>query len=92
MVHKMKVFMLYVGIIAAIQEHTSDHYHERVLRHVYIYPNPFDHMLKSFTSIKYKYDIKYREGYSDSRSQSGSTISQLVLVDEGTAGSMDWIR
>jgi hypothetical protein len=68
MVHKMKVFMLlYVGIIAAIQEHTSDHCHERVSGHVYIYPNPFDHMLKSFTSIKYKYGIKYRKGYSDSK-------------------------
>jgi hypothetical protein len=77
MVHTIKFFMLCVGIIAAIQEHTRDHCHERVSGH--IYPNPMGHTLKSFTSIEYEYGItSKREGDSKSGSgkpQNGSNIS-----------------
>jgi hypothetical protein len=50
--------------------------------HVYIYPNPMGHTLKSFTSIEYKFGIRSkREGDSKSglgKSQNGSIISRLV--------------
>jgi hypothetical protein len=82
MVHTIKIFVLYVGIISAIQEHAYDHCHGRVSRHVYIYPNPMGHILKSFASIVYEFDIRLkREGDSKSgsrKSQNGSIISRLV--------------
>jgi hypothetical protein len=55
------IFVLYVGIIAAIQEHTYDYFHGRMSGHVYIYPNPMGHTLKSFASIKYEFGIRSRE-------------------------------
>jgi hypothetical protein len=83
MVHMIKTFMLYKGIIAAIQEHTYDHSLGRVSRHVYIYLNPLGHTLKSFASIEYEYDISSkREGSSESgsgKSWNGSNISRLDL-------------
>jgi hypothetical protein len=57
----IKIFVLYIGIIAAIQEHTYDHCHGRVSGHVYIYPNPIGHTLKSFASIEYEFGIDQRE-------------------------------
>jgi hypothetical protein len=50
--------MLYIGIIAAIQEHASDHSHGVVSEHVYIYPNLLGHTLKSFASIEYELGIR----------------------------------
>jgi hypothetical protein len=47
-VHTIKIFMLYVGIIAALQEHACDHCRGRVSGHVYIYPNPLGQILNSF--------------------------------------------
>jgi hypothetical protein len=51
-------------------------------RHVYIYPNPLGHTLKSFASIEYEFAIKSkREGDSESglgKSKNGSTISPMV--------------
>jgi hypothetical protein len=54
MVHSIKIFVLYVGIISAIQEHVYDG-HGRVSGHAYTYPNPMGHTLKSFASSEYKY-------------------------------------
>jgi hypothetical protein len=54
--------MLYVGIIADIQEHAYDHFHGGVSGHVYIYPNPMGHPLKSFTSIEYEFGIRLMRG------------------------------
>jgi hypothetical protein len=46
--------------------------------HVYIYPNPLGHTLKSFASIEYEFGIRsQREGDSKScsgKSQNGCTI------------------
>jgi hypothetical protein len=54
--------MLYVGIIAAIQEHAYDHCHGNVSGgHVYIYLNPLGHTLKSFTSIEYEFGVLIEE-------------------------------
>jgi hypothetical protein len=54
--------------------------------HVYIYPNPLDHTLKSFASIEYEFSIRSkREGDSKSglgKSRNGSTIS--LMVPEGS--------
>jgi hypothetical protein len=80
-VHTINIFMLYVGIIAAIQEHTYDHYRGRVSGHVYIYLNPLGHTLKSFASIEYEFDIRL-ERQVDSKSGSrkfwnGSNIPRL---------------
>jgi hypothetical protein len=89
MVHTIKIFVLYVGIIVEIQEHTYDHCTERVSGHVYIYPNPLGHTLKSFASLEYEFgrDKIKREGYSDSglgKSPNGSIISQNVLEGSET--------
>jgi hypothetical protein len=55
--------VLYVGIIAAIQEHAHDHCCGRVSRHVYIYPNPLGHTLESFASLEYEFNMRSkREG------------------------------
>jgi hypothetical protein len=63
MVHTIKIFMLYVGIIAAIQEHAYDHFHRNLSGHVYIYPNSLGHTLKSFASIEYEFGMRSkREG------------------------------
>jgi hypothetical protein len=74
--------MLYVGIIAVIQEHAHDHCHGRMSGHVYIYPNPMGHTLKSFASIEYEFGIRSkREEDSKSgpgKSQNGSIVSWLV--------------
>jgi hypothetical protein len=58
MFHTIKIFVLYVDIIAAIQEHTIDHYHRRVFGHVYICLNPLGHTHKSFASIEYEFGIR----------------------------------
>jgi hypothetical protein len=50
--------MLYIGIIAAIQEHAYDHCCGNVSGHVYIYLNPLGHTLKSFMSIEYEFGIR----------------------------------
>jgi hypothetical protein len=82
MVHTIMIFVLYVGIISAIQEHAYDHCHGRVSRHVYIYPKPMGHTLKSFTSIEYEFGIRSkREGDFESglgKSRNASIISWLV--------------
>jgi hypothetical protein len=82
MVHMTKIFILYIGIIAAILEHAYDHCHGRVSGHVYIYSNPMGHTLKSFTSIEYEFSIRsMREGHSESgsgKSRNSSIISRLV--------------
>jgi hypothetical protein len=82
MVHTITIFVLYVGIIPAIQEHAYYHYHGRMSRHVYIYLNPMGHTLKSFTSIEYEFGIRSkREGDFESglgKSRNGSIISRLV--------------
>jgi hypothetical protein len=82
MVHTIKIFVLYVGIISAIQEHAYDHCRRRVSGHVYIYTNLVGHRLKSFTSIEYEFGVRSkREGDSKSgsgNSQKGSIISCLV--------------
>jgi hypothetical protein len=59
----MKIFVLYVGIIAAIQiqEHAYDHCHGIVSGAVYIYPNPLGHTLKSFPSIEYEFGVLTEE-------------------------------
>jgi hypothetical protein len=63
--------------------HAYDHCHGRVSGHVYIYPNPMGHTLKSFASIEYDFSIRSkREGDSKSgseKSRNGSIISRLVL-------------
>jgi hypothetical protein len=88
MVHMIKIFLLFVGIIAEIQEHAYDHCHGRVSGHVYIYPNPMGHTLKSFASIEYEFDIRLkREEDSESGpggSQNGSNISRLDLEGSKT--------
>jgi hypothetical protein len=80
--------MLYVGIIAAIQENPYDHCCGRVSGHVYIYLNPLGHTLQSFAFIEYESDIKSkREGDSKSGSKkfrNGSIISLLVLKGSET--------
>jgi hypothetical protein len=43
---KIKIFVLYVGVDAAIQEHVSDSCHGKRSRHVYIYTNPLGNTLK----------------------------------------------
>jgi hypothetical protein len=82
MVHTIKIFVLYVGIIAVIKEHTYDNFHINVSGRVYIYPNPLRHTHKSFVSIEYEFSIRLkREGDSKSglrESQNGSIISWLV--------------
>jgi hypothetical protein len=82
MVHMITICVLYVGIIAAFQEHAYGHCHGNVFGHVYIYPNPLGHALKSFMSIEYEFGIRSkREGESKSglgKSQNGTIISQLV--------------
>jgi hypothetical protein len=50
--------MSYIGIIAAIQEHTYDKFCENVSGHVYIYLNPLGHTLKSFASIEYEFRMR----------------------------------
>jgi hypothetical protein len=61
--HTIKIFMLYVGIISAIQEQAYDHCHGSMFRLVYIYPNPMGHTLKSFTSFEYVFAMRSkREG------------------------------
>jgi hypothetical protein len=66
MVHMIKIFVLYVRIIAAIQEHGYDHCHRNISRHV-IHLNPMGHTLKSFTSIESEFGIRSkREGDSKS--------------------------
>jgi hypothetical protein len=74
--------VLYVGIIAAIQEHAYDHCHGRVSGHVYIYLNLMGHTFKSFTSIEYEFGIRSkREGDLESgsaKSRNSSIISRLV--------------
>jgi hypothetical protein len=80
--------MLYVGIIATIQEHTHDHCHGRMSGHVYIYPNPMGHTRKSFASIEYEFGIRLKRE-EDSESGSGkswnnSIISRLVLEGSKT--------
>jgi hypothetical protein len=63
--------MLYVGIIAAIQGHVYDHCRGNMSGHVYIYPNPLGHTLKSFASIEYEFGIiPKKEGDSKSGSRS----------------------
>jgi hypothetical protein len=73
--------MLYVGIIAAIQEHAYDHCRGRVSGHFYIYPIPMGHTLQSFASTEYEFGIRSkREGNSKSgsgKSWNGSNISLL---------------
>jgi hypothetical protein len=82
MVQMIKIFVLYVGIIAAIKEYTHDHCHRNVSGHVYIYPNPLGHTLKNFASIEYEFGIRSkREGDPKSglgTSRNGSIISRLV--------------
>jgi hypothetical protein len=74
--------MLYIGIIAAIQEHAYDHCCGNVSGHVYIYLNPLGHTLKSFMSIEYEFGIRSkREGDLESgsaKSWNSSIISRLV--------------
>jgi hypothetical protein len=53
--------VLYVGIIAAIQEHAYDHCLGRVSGRVYIYPNPLGYTLKSFVSIEYEFGVLIEE-------------------------------
>jgi hypothetical protein len=82
MVHTIKIFVLYVGIIAAIQEHAYDHCCGNVYAHVYRYPNSLGHTLKSFASLEYEFGMRSKErGDSESgsgKSQNGSNISWLV--------------
>jgi hypothetical protein len=88
MVHTMKIFMLYVGIIAAIHEHAYDHCRRNVFEHVYIYPNPLGHTLKSFASIEYEFGMRSNlEGDSKSglgKSPNGFIISRMVLEGSKT--------
>jgi gamma-glutamylcyclotransferase (GGCT)/AIG2-like uncharacterized protein YtfP len=69
--------VLYVGIIAAIQEHAYDHCRGNVFGHVYIYLNALVHALKSFASIEYGCGIRSkRQGDSKTglgKSRNGST-------------------
>jgi hypothetical protein len=55
---------------------------ELCLGHVYIYPNPLGHTLKSFASIEYEFDVLIEErGRLQKwfrKSQNGSTISWMV--------------
>jgi hypothetical protein len=84
----IKIFMLYVGIIVEIQEHAYDHFCGSVSGHVYLYPNPLGHTLKSFASLKYDFSIRPKErGDSKSglgKSLNGFSISRLVLDGSGT--------
>jgi hypothetical protein len=67
MVHMIKIFVLYVGIAAAIQEHTYDHCRGNVSGPVYIYLNPLGHTLKIFASLEYGFCMRSkREGGSKS--------------------------
>jgi hypothetical protein len=63
----IKIFVLYVGIIAAIKNHTNDHCHGKVFGHVYIYSNPLGHTLKGLASIEYELGIRSK-GERDSKS------------------------
>jgi hypothetical protein len=82
MVHTIKIFVLYVGIIAAIQEQAYVIATEMCPGHVYIYPNPLVHTLKSFVSTEYEFGTgSKREGDSKSgsgKSRNASTISRMV--------------
>jgi hypothetical protein len=51
-VHTIKIFVLYVGTIASIQD-------------VYIYLNPLGHTLKSFASIEYEFSIRLQRLYRE---------------------------
>jgi hypothetical protein len=88
MVHTIKINMLYVGIIAVIQEHAYDHCRRNVSEHVYIYPKPLGHTLKSFASIEYEFGMRSkREGDSKSglgKSLNGFIISWMVLEGSET--------
>jgi hypothetical protein len=57
----IKIYVLYVEIIAVTQDHVYDHYGGGVFKHVYIYPKPMSHTLKSFASIEYEFGIRSRE-------------------------------
>jgi ribosomal protein S19 len=72
MEHTIKIFMLYIGIIAAILEHINNYYHGRVFGHVYIYPNPMGNTLESFASIEYEFGIRSKRE-EDSKSGSGKS-------------------
>jgi hypothetical protein len=50
--------MLYVGIIAAIQDHAYDHCRGNLSEHVYVYLNPLGHTLKSFASFEYEFGMR----------------------------------
>jgi hypothetical protein len=78
----IKILVLYVGIIVEIQEHAYDHCRRNVSGHVYIYPNPLGHILKSFASLESEFGIRSKER-GDSKiglgkSQNASIISRLV--------------
>jgi hypothetical protein len=80
MVHAIKIVVLYVGIIAAIQEHAYDHCCGNVSG--YIYLNPSGHTLKSLASIEYELGMRSKRGVSESgsrKSQNDSIISRMVL-------------
>jgi hypothetical protein len=70
MVHTIKIFVLYVGIVAVIQEHASDHCHGRVSRDVYIYSTPS------------KREGAFESGLG--KYQNGSIISRVVLEGSET--------
>jgi hypothetical protein len=77
----IKIFVLYVGIIAAIQNHTNDHCRRKVSGHVYIYPNPLGHTLKGLASIEYEFGIRSKGERLQKwlrKCQNGSNISQMV--------------
>jgi hypothetical protein len=72
--------LLFVGIIAEIQEHAYDHCHGRVSGHVYLYPNPMGHTLKSFASIEYEFDIRLKR---EEDSESGPGGLRMVPIYHG---------
>jgi hypothetical protein len=54
MVHTINIFVLYVGTLWRFKSMHMTIISE-VSGHVYIYPNPLGHTLKSFASIEYEF-------------------------------------
>jgi hypothetical protein len=61
MVHTIYIFLLYVGITTAIQEHVYDHCHRKVSGACLHISKPIWVTLKSFASIEYEFGVLTEE-------------------------------
>jgi hypothetical protein len=94
MIHTIKISVLYVGIIAAIQEHAYDHFHGNMSRACLHVSEPIGSHTKEFCVYLNMFDIgSKREGDSKSgseKSQNVSTISRMVLEVSKTLPVIQW--